>query len=155
MSDLKKQITQMYNLAALKPVCERDLNGPEWQEYAEIQDTWDAQRDQEINSYRDEFDDRITKEVKRLIDEAGEFNLDHPPPFGSDNFDPNKIKNQADRNVRIDHEASLEGIELKRVNARQDLFDRSSNRQDQQGQAKDGFTRSAEPSRQPIRGGPS
>ena len=155
MSDLKKQIAELYNAAALKPVCERDLNGPEWQEYAGIQEHWDAKRDEEIDDYKNGYDERVAKEVKRLIDEAGEFNLDHPTTTGDDKFNPDKIKIQAERNVRLNHEAMLEENELNRVNARYELFGRVTHRQDHRGQAREGFTRAAEPNRQPRRGGQS
>lgn len=145
------QISQLYNIVALKRVCERDLNGPEWAEYVRTQDRWDEARDQELADFNDHYDLRIAAEKKRLIDKAGEKNLDHPAPVGVDRFNPNMIARRAQTNVQNDHQDTVDGFEANRLNELQALYDGSAFRQEQKGVARDDFTQSAEPERMPHR----
>ena len=60
--------------------------------------------------YLSEYDTRVEVVRKRLIDQAGRLNFDHPTPFGNDRFDGDATNRQANREVQFDHMRVIEQI---------------------------------------------
>lgn len=82
--------------------------GRDWEQANDIIERGKADRINLEDRYRLEYDMRVEVVRKRLIDKAGEFNLDHPTPSGNDKFDEDAIKRQAHREVQFGHENDLQ-----------------------------------------------
>ena len=94
--------------------------------------------------YLAEYDSRVDDVRKRLLDEAAQLHLDHPPPPGGDSDKAGEIDRAAHRTVRTAHEADLQRVRDEAQRAFEALLDRAYHRNQLKGLAVEAFTGAAD-----------
>ena len=113
----------------------------DWQQVRSIMDRGEAGRAKLEERYLDEYDTRVEIVRRRLINQGGELNHNHPAPAGIDKFNGDAINRQANREVRQDHERALQqsrdGQDVEIQSLKHHAGER--NRMESKGKAKDQF----------------
>ena len=102
------ELRKVFHEAAMQMEVQTFTHAQDWADATEIKQRHESNRAEFERKYREEYDTRVEVVRKRLIDEAGEFNFDHPSPSGNDGFNGDAINRQANREVQNDHERVLQ-----------------------------------------------
>ena len=141
--DIERGLREIFHLA-VRSYAQDSLKRPDdWAELRGIEEKYQARLDDLDRRYVEEYDQRVAKEVKRLIDEAGSKEFDHPSPGGVDGFNKNTITKTARLNVKHAHLAERASIEEQTDREIFDLLDRAPARarEARRGQAASEFNR--------------
>jgi aconitase A len=120
--------------------------GPDWAEADEIFKRRDAEQDKLKTNFDAEYDQRVTAERERLQNAPDKLTLDHPAPKGVVLDKDAALTQQAQQNVINSHESDLQSSRDGQQQEMDQLMERVQSRNQQQGVARDAFTRSNDPS---------
>lgn len=95
-------------------------------------------------AFSDEFDARVALARQTLIEKDGRNRLDHLTPDGSDRFNGDRINEQADKLVRLSHQADVDAVRESAFNAQEALRETASRRGELRGTLSRPFSRSAD-----------
>tara|TARA_R110002074_G_scaffold399160_1_gene591930 strand:+ start:338 stop:793 length:456 start_codon:yes stop_codon:yes gene_type:complete len=116
----------------------------DWDSFNTIdKDARDRTKD-EVDGFERDRNARVAATSKKLIDEAGELNLEHPAPFGTDKFDRAAIERQAVTQVFNEHWSTLLGIKSDEADAYVALGDEIRARENTRGLARESFNQSTD-----------
>jgi len=101
--DVTAELQKTFDEAVMQYEAISLKKGQDWQQARGIIEDGKAERAEFEDQYLGEYDTRVEIVRKRLTNEAGELNLDHPAPIGRDKFDGEAITRQAKREVEHDH----------------------------------------------------
>lgn len=111
----------------------------DWDSFNTIdKDARDRTKD-EVDGFERDRNARVAAASKKLIDEAGELNLEHPAPFGTDKFDRAVIERQAVTQVFNEHWSTLVSIKTEEAEAYATLKDDIHARENTRGLARESF----------------
>ena len=143
-NDLELGIATMFSDAAMQSVVPELRKPEDWDRFNEVIDTAKKDEQDEVDSFRDDKEQRRTDARKDLIDKAGSLTFEHPTPFSTDSFDKSAINRQVEIKVENDHQAALLGIVERRTEGfaglKQDIHVREGVRD----HARDAFARTNE-----------
>lgn len=127
MSSIHDDVKKSFDLASLRSVAKRDLNGKDWEDYAKIRKNIEAEKRFERRDYQLNYKPRVEAEHKRLIDQAGAKKRRFNAPWARDDtFNPAAIQKQAQRNVRHAHMQAIARVEKREADAIDGLLERSA-----------------------------
>lgn len=110
-SEVSKEIKQVFDLASLRHEAKNLRTPSDWDQAKSIMEKHKNDMDEEKTRYYSQYDARVQKATKILIDKAGQKNKDYKRRwFGLDNFDKNAITRDAHRLVQRDHQNRLNKI---------------------------------------------
>jgi len=115
--------------------------GPDWAEADEIMKRRKQERDELKTSFDAEYEQRVDAERDRLLNAPDKLDLDHPAPK---DVVPDKnadLARQAKQNVNNDHQRNLQNSRDGQQQEIDHLMARAQSRNQQQGVARDAFTR--------------
>lgn len=151
--DIAKELQKTFDEAVMQHEARSLKQGQDWRQAREIIERGKADRAMHEDKYAREFDTRVEIVRKRLINEAGSLNHEHPSPGGRDRFDHEAIDRQAHREVRLDHERVLQQSHAAQDQAMLALQEGASQRDvaKTQGKARGQFTTASDRRQQPER----
>ena len=106
--DVTAELQKTFDEAVMQHEAKSLKQGQDWQQARGIIEDGKAEREVFEDQYLGEFDTRVEIVRKRLTNEAGDKNFDHPTPMGRDRFDGEAITRQAKREVEHDHARVLQ-----------------------------------------------
>ena len=106
--DITAELQKAFDEAVMQQEAKSLKQGQDWQQARNIIEGGEAERTVLQEKYVNEFDTRVEIVSKRLTNEAGDKNFDHPTPTGRDKFDGEAITRQAKREVEHDHARVLQ-----------------------------------------------
>lgn len=115
--------------------------GPDWAEADEIMKRRTKERGDLKTAFDSSYDTRVEAERQRLSTASNKLTFEHPAPKGAV---PNKnaaITRQAELNVKNAHQGDLQNSRDGQQQEVDQLMERAQSRDQQQGVARDAFTR--------------
>lgn len=143
-NDLELGIATMFSDATMQSVVPELRKPEDWGRFNEVIDTAKKDEQDEVDSFRDDKEQRRTDARKNLIDKAGSLTFEHPTPFGTDSFDKSAIDGQVEIKVENDHQAVLLGIVERRTEGFAELKQDIHAREGVRDQARDAFARTTD-----------
>lgn len=105
------------------------LNGQERYDFHGIQDKYDRQREETEFLYRSEYALRVDVAYQMLMRQAGSKKPElKPRSIGADKFSPNKLKLEAQKLVRFEHERTMARIDQNELKESRAFLEKSSQR---------------------------
>ncbi len=115
-SSTDDDIKRSFDLISLRREAAKMLTGREWSEFQKIKKAYEDKRRFEQRAYELEYDTRVEVVRERLINQAGEKNLDFKHRwFSHDRFDKSAINRQAHRWVQDQHQRRLAHLEAREI----------------------------------------
>lgn len=127
----------------------------DWQHLQRIEKLSEEKRDHLNDDFNETFDARIAIARQKIIDDDGKHTLDHMTPDGRDRFNGDRINEEADKRVRLEHQGDLDAVDDAEFDAREILQKTAQERGELRGKLSDTFTRSVDQNRGQARSGPS
>lgn len=118
--------------------------GPDWAEADEIFKRRKAERDNLKTAIDAEYDQRVDVERDRLLNAPDKLTLEHPAPRGVVPDKDADLTRQARQNVENNHERDLQASRDGQQQEVDHLMARAQSRNQQQGVARDAFTRAGD-----------
>jgi len=153
--DITKELQKTFDKAVMQHEAKSLKQGQDWEQARTIIERGDTQRADLEDKYQQEYDTRVEIVHKRLIDEAGEFNLNHPAPGARDKFDSEAVNRQAHREVQRDHERVLQQSRDAQHSKMQILQETARQRDLPHGKVKEQFTQVNDRRKEPDRRAPT
>jgi hypothetical protein len=123
-TDLGKELRQLFARAALQHEAARGLSGDGWAEYQKIYAEHAAEVRLQERQYLTEYQSRFEATRRKIIDQGGLVDRKPAPRWsGRDGFGAAAIDHQADREVRMAHDALLERMKAQRETLVDKLFE--------------------------------
>lgn len=115
--------------------------GPDWAEAYEIINRRKQERDDLKTAFDAEYEQRVDTERDRLLNAPDKLNFDHPAPKGVVPDKDADLAQQAQKNVINNHQRDLQNSRDGQQQEIDHLMARAHARNQQQGVARDAFTR--------------
>ncbi len=102
-----KALSVEFDLATMRTSAEK-LSGTQWGIYQKLKEQSELHRREKKQDFKINYETRLQAEKQRLIDKAGEKNLEYKPPWAkTDKFNPDQINRQAHTNIKQEYEDRL------------------------------------------------
>lgn len=147
--DLTREITTAFDLAIRRHEAKSLKTGQDWRALQEIEQRHNCARQDTETRYREDYDTRVEKARKDIINERAQLKHEMRGPFGTDKFDGKAIEKLAHRRVRQDHEATMAGIDQSEVFETGELTRKAAERQ--KAQTQDAPSKTVEQHAEPVR----
>lgn len=106
-----KALEKQFNLASLRREANK-LSGSQWATYQKVKESCEQHRREEKLDFKLNYESRLTQEKQRLIDKAAGKETEYKPTWAKhDNFNPHTLNQQADKNIRLEHQGRLNKID--------------------------------------------
>ena len=124
-----REIQRYFDQAIMRREIEAGFTGEDWRDHRKIEDEYNFRKQAADETYRAEYDERVTAARRALIDQAANRQpaLRHPW-FPSDNFSRDRIDREAHRLVRSNHEGLLQALDRQQSEAFAPLYERAKAR---------------------------
>lgn len=142
--DIDAELDKTFAEALKQHAATKLRTGEDWAKYREIEERHDQLRAAEREDFQASFEERMAVARQKAIAEAGELNLEHPTPLGTDQFDKDRIERRAAVIVEHGHQRAMSDIDVAEAEEHYHLTEEVRER-DQPDLARD-FERTAEPS---------
>ena len=153
--DLTNALQMTFDEAVMRHEARSLKEGQHWEQAREIMERGEGERAALEDIYLREYDSRVETVRKRLVDDAGKPDLNHPAPYGRDKFDSETLTRQAHREVRSNHDADLQqSLDAQRTEL-DGLQEKARQTDRPQGKARDDFTQASDRRQGPDRRAPS
>ena len=109
---INNELRRIFELATLRREARTIIAPQRWADVTALRLRCDATRTREKDLYSERYQTRVGVRRRKLIDEAGAARREFQPwGVGRDRFDPQATRRQAERDVRIAHEARMMRID--------------------------------------------
>ena len=153
--DADMAMQEMYRDALMEQTVRHLQTDSDWRRFRAISGEAKKQRDQENQSYKDDYGLRVSKKIEELQRKAGSKTYEHPTPAGVDQFAPGRLHREAQRLVRHEHRQRLYAILNDEVAGYEALSEDIRARDRVRNHARDEFTRVVDRRNGPDRRMPS
>ncbi|MEL6502834.1 MAG: hypothetical protein AAFQ10_00130 [Pseudomonadota bacterium] len=153
--DARRALRETYARAARQREAQSFDKPHDWQHLQRIEKLAEDKRNRLNDDFVETFDARIAIARQTIIDKNGRQSLDHLTPDGRDRFNSDRINQEADRQVRLHHQGTLDAVDDAEFDAREILQKTAQRRGELRGKLTDSFSRSVDKSRGPERSGPA
>lgn len=145
-SDTSDDIKRQFELRALRRQAQILRQPGDWDKANEITSRYKNETRLTSQKYYGQYDDRVAKRLKTLIDKAGAKTKDHTLKlFGTDQFNQQRLKRQAHREVQHDHARRLNSIVDREKTELGSFLDVVHERNEKRDERRQEFKRSADP----------
>ncbi|WP_171136516.1 hypothetical protein [Ruegeria sp. HKCCC1038] len=122
MASLSQEVRELFEprseLHKLRVLAAKFLNADEWKSLKRTSERFEKERRAAQRSYETEYEGRVAKVIKRLINEAGSVRRHLTPRgLGIDGFNRDQIRRQAKLEVRAAHKSELAQIDKREAEA--------------------------------------
>lgn len=129
MSRIQDELKQTFDQASLQHRAKK-LTGEDWQEYQRITERHQQTRQALEKDFEIDQPDRVARETRRLINEAGSRTLElKHKGYGADRFNRQEIHRRAHNRVLDAHRRDLDSVDQKETQDLQRLVSRAEARQ--------------------------
>ena len=128
-TDNLKKINSILELKKLRREGSAMLKGPERQDFQRKQEKFDNQRVSAERLYGHEYKTRVQIAYRDLLNKAGAKKLEMKPRFfGIDRFNKHDLNRQAQLNVRLDHQQTMDRLDGQEVKESKSFLEKCSQR---------------------------
>ncbi len=128
-TDNLKKINSVLELGQLRRAGSEMLKGQEKKVFQGIQESHDKLRTDAEQLYRHEYKTRVNIATRKLQNEAGAKKLDLKPSFfGIDRFNKSDLNRQAQINVRLDPQQTMDRLDAQEMKKSQSFLSKCSQR---------------------------
>ncbi|MEL7281858.1 MAG: hypothetical protein AAGK79_15980 [Pseudomonadota bacterium] len=144
-TDLHKELSTVFEQAIKKRSITMGMNAAEHNEHALLKRHHKSVSIQAEHAYRQTYSTRVADETKRLLRKDGSKTRELKPTAGVvDRFNGNKLRLQAEKNVRGHHKIDMANLREAELKDEDTLFARVEKRNGIRGEAKRAFNRSTD-----------
>ncbi|MBG6166775.1 Fe2+ transport system protein B [Labrenzia sp. EL_195] len=110
-SQTSADVRREFELVLMRREAETLKQPADWDRANEIKSQYQNEVQQQNRKYYRDYDSRVAKRLKQLIDKAAGRSRNLAPRFfGTDKFDKDVLKRQAHRDVQFDHQRRITSI---------------------------------------------
>ncbi len=126
-----KKINSILELKQLRRVGSAMLKGQEKRDFENIQQKFDKQRVVTERLYAHEYKTRVQVAHRDLLNKAGAKTMELKPSFfGIDRFNKDDLNRQAQLNVRLDHQQSMDRLDSQELSESKSFLQKCSRRKE-------------------------
>ena len=128
-TDNLEKINRVLQLKQMRRDGRTLLKGQEKKDFIRIKEKFDKQHTTAEQLYAHEYKTRVEIAYRRLLNQAGSKTLELKPRFvGIDRFNKHDLGRQAQLNVRLDHQQSMDRLDSQELKESTSFLEKSSQR---------------------------